>query len=181
VTVEELVLLRSGDDGAERRHLVRPDMVIGSGRRCDLRLRDDGVRRNHAVIEHFSSGFSIRAVSERGEVYVNGEQTTHRTMLPGDRILIGSVELVVEATDAPIVRVPDAVEPARPSRPQMPPDPVPPQVLARIGRLEGHPPHFTGPPMKRRGSVATLRGATWLCMLVVVADAFALGLYIGSL
>jgi pSer/pThr/pTyr-binding forkhead associated (FHA) protein len=169
-----LVLVRS--DGETTRHPVRPDMVIGRGRGSDLRLRDHGVQRRHAVIEHFASGFAIRGLSSRAEILVNENQVSRRTIRPGDRIAIGPARFTVEES---VSDETDAAEvPGKAPAAAIPDDPVPAQVLARVRKPETTSPLFAGPPMQRRRSVATHRSATFFCMAIVLADAIALGVYI---
>jgi pSer/pThr/pTyr-binding forkhead associated (FHA) protein len=176
-----LVLIYRGD-GEKVRHAVRADMVIGSGRKCDVRLREQGVLRRHAVIEHFASGFSIRGVKPGAHLLVNSRQVDRATLSPGDLISVGTVELAVEAGETtsvweqPPQQTPRAVETR-----SLHEDPVPAPVLARIRTPEGPTPHFPGPPKSRRRSVATHRGATYFCLAIVLADAVALGWYLEGL
>jgi pSer/pThr/pTyr-binding forkhead associated (FHA) protein len=177
---EALVLVRQDGEEATR-HLVRPGLVIGSSRRADLRLRGSGVRRRHAVIEHFSSGLAIHSLGSSPDVGVNDRQVSRHTLRPGDRISIGPAQFVVEESEPDTVW--DAPAQEHPRRTGATPadlqlDPVPPQVLARVQKPETTPPMFAGPPVSRRRSVATHRSATWFCLLIVLADAIALGWYL---
>jgi len=140
------------------------------------------VLRRHAVIEHFSSGYSVRGVKAGVHLLVNGRQVERATLSPGDRIAVGTAELIVEAGEATSTweQPEQPASAARETRP-VPEDPVPAQVLARIRTPEGPTPHFTGPPKSRRRSVATHRGATYFCLAVVLADALALGWYLEGL
>lgn len=175
-----LVLVRTDGETATR-HLVRPGLGIGRSRGADLRLREPGIRRRHAVIEHFSSGLAIRSLASSAEVGVNDKRVSLHTLRPGDRISIGPCRFIVEE------RVPDTVwdastqeHPRRtgPTPADLEPDPVPAQVLARVRRPETTPPMFSGPPLSRRRSVATHRSATFFCLAIVLADAIALGFYL---
>lgn len=173
-----LVLVYAGG-GEEVRHGVRADIVIGSGRSSDIRLRDAGVLRRHAVIEHFASGFSIRGVRPGAHLLVNSRQVDRAPLSPGDRISVGTAELTVEAGEAATVwEQPRQQAPVAGETRQVPVDSVPAQVMARIRTPEGPTPHFAGPPKSRRRSVATHRGATYFCLAIVLADAVALGWYL---
>ena len=176
------LVLVYGGGGEEVRHAVRADMVIGSGRKSDVRLREQGVLRRHAVIEHFASGFSIRGVRPGAHLLVNSRQVDRATLSPGDRITVGTVELAVEAGETTSVWEQPPQQAARGVETRrVPEDPVPSQVLTRIRTPEGPTPHFSGPPKSRRRSVATHRGATYFCLAIVLADAVALGWYLEGL
>jgi predicted component of type VI protein secretion system len=177
---DRLVLIRADGDAATR-HMLRPHMLIGRSRGSDLRLRERGVQRRHAVIEHFSSGLAIRSLSSRAEVLVNDQRVLRRTIIPGDRISIGPAVFSVEEREPETVWERDGhggAAHAQPSSAVIPEDPVPPQVLARVRKPETAPTRFSGPPMPRRRSVATHRSATFICLAVVVADAIALEFYL---
>jgi hypothetical protein len=175
-----LVLVRSNGK-AETRHPVRPEMLIGGSRGADLRIRESGIQRRHAVIEHFSSGLAIRSLGSRAEVLVNGERVSLRTLRVGDRISIGPAQFSVEESAPDPDLEPEGTAHAARSPAEIPEEPVPPQVLARVRRPETTPPMFSGPPMPRRRSVATHRSATFLCLAIVLADAIALGFYIQAI
>lgn len=177
---EELVLVLAGEEGS--RHLIRPDMVLGRGRHCEVRLSGDGVARRHAVIEHFSSGFAIRAVRSRTHVFVNDERVHQRAVRPGDRVLIGDASLTVEPADPEIawhepLPVPAGIErPAPVAR-----DPVPATILARVNLSTGSGPVFSATPRRRRGSSATNTAVSLVSLAIIVADAVALGFYLHTL
>ena len=171
--LEGLVLVREGGEGA--RHPVQAEMVIGSGRASDLRLRESGVQRRHVVIEHFSSGYAIRSLGSRAHVLVNEQPVSRRMLHPGDRVVIGPVKFTVEAIEP----APEA-GPADVGRPHaaVPEDPVPAAVLARVRTPEMAPPLFSRTPASRRRSAATHHAATWVFLAIVLADAIALAFYI---
>ncbi len=175
-----LVLIRT-DGEAATRHLVRPGLGIGRGRGADLRLSGPGVRRRHAVIEHFSSGLAIRSLGSSADVGVNDKPVSLHTLRPGDRISIGPCQFIVEEREPDTVWDAPAQEHPRrtgPTPADLEPDEVPPQVLARARTLQTTAPRFSGPPRPHRRSVATHRSATLFCLAIVLADAIALGFYL---
>jgi hypothetical protein len=75
-------------------------IVVGRSRECDVRVDDSNVSRRHFELVRESPGTWV--VSDLGSTNgteVNGRTVQHRTTLDdGDRITIGSTELVFERT-----------------------------------------------------------------------------------
>ena len=81
-----------------RRVLVAPSGgVIGRSRECDIVLDDAGVSRKHAEVRPSASGWYVRDLGSTNGVHVNGVLLDGmHELTPGDRIEIGSTELVYE-------------------------------------------------------------------------------------
>jgi len=74
--------------------------VIGRSAGCQLSLDDPLVSRRHAVLVVGENGVTIEDDQSRNGVTVNGVRVSERTDLcPGDRIVIGSQELVLLGGD----------------------------------------------------------------------------------
>lgn len=77
-------------------------VVIGRHKSCDLSVRCDDVSRRHAEVRADGSRFEIEDLSSTNGTFVNGERVAGpRTLLPGDRIEIGSTMVTfchIEAT-----------------------------------------------------------------------------------
>lgn len=105
---------RTGDDGghvtgyievwsAGSHHLMPLDAAvatIGRADSSDIALADPTVSRLHAIVERYSSGWSIRDVGSANGTRVNGERITgERRLLPEDEIGIGSARLFLRLHD----------------------------------------------------------------------------------
>jgi hypothetical protein len=83
-----------------RRVLVAPSgAVIGRSRDCDIVLDDAGVSRKHAEIRPSGDGWTVTDLGSTNGVLVNGLAVgAPRELSPGDRIEIGSTELLFEVS-----------------------------------------------------------------------------------
>ena len=81
-----------------RRLIVPPGGgTIGRSRACDVVLDDAGVSRRHAEIRPYAEGWTLEDLGSTNGVRVNGRQIHGAQPLrPGDRVEIGSTEIVFE-------------------------------------------------------------------------------------
>ncbi|HXX67812.1 MAG TPA: FHA domain-containing protein [Polyangiaceae bacterium] len=80
--------------------LTEGPFVIGRSAACQLSLDDPLVSRRHAILVVGEEGVTIEDDQSRNGVTVNGVRLSERTSLsPGDRIVIGSQELVLLGPD----------------------------------------------------------------------------------
>jgi phosphoserine phosphatase RsbU/P len=81
-------------DGSSRRPIIvdRFPFVIGRSSECDLALPQSYVSRSHATITQNGGQFVLEDTQSRHGTFVNGEQVTRRTLLPGDSLQFGSRE-----------------------------------------------------------------------------------------
>jgi hypothetical protein len=172
-----LILVQEGVEPA-REYALRAQLTIGRSH-CDVTLDDPAIERHHAVIEHFSSGFAIRALHADGAVIVNDEPVMAESVLsPGDCITIGHSRLRVEAdVEQPVHTI------ARLARGDVPaPEPVPEAVAALVAAADAVPSREFSPPgserRRRRGSQATRGYATIIAFLIVFADAIGVVIYL---
>lgn len=80
-------------------------LVIGrSPKEAQLVLRDPGVSRQHAMVEHNpkTGGLVIVDMASTNGVILNGQRVTRSPLRPGDRIEIGpfTIDVVVQDTRA---------------------------------------------------------------------------------
>jgi hypothetical protein len=84
-------------DGA-RTIPLGPTTVIGRGPEADLQLPDTGVSRKHAELRHISDDGEERVelhdLGSTNGTRVNGQRVEAVTLTDGDRILLGTTELV---------------------------------------------------------------------------------------
>lgn len=88
------VLLAIGD----RRLIVPPGGgTIGRSRDCDMVLDDAGISRRHAEIRPGPDGWAVADLGSTNGVLVNGQPVRgSRLLAPGDRVGLGSTEIVFE-------------------------------------------------------------------------------------
>jgi Protein of unknown function (DUF3662)/FHA domain len=71
--------------------------TIGRSRDCDVVLDDAGISRRHAEIRPGSDGWTVQDLGSTNGVLVNGEHVRGaRSLRPGDRVGLGSTEIVFE-------------------------------------------------------------------------------------
>jgi predicted component of type VI protein secretion system len=83
-----------------RRLLVPPSGgTLGRSRECDIVLEDAGISRRHAQIRPGADGWTLEDLGSTNGVRVNGATLVGaRALQPGDRVELGSTELVFEVS-----------------------------------------------------------------------------------
>jgi len=83
-----------------RRLLVPPEGgTLGRSRDCDVVLDDAGVSRRHAEIRPGPGGWTLADLGSTNGVRVNGQELRGvHTLRPGDRMELGSTEIVFEVS-----------------------------------------------------------------------------------
>jgi hypothetical protein len=80
-----------------RRVLVPPaGATVGRSRDCDVVLDDSGVSRRHAEIRPSEQGWTLTDLDSTNGVRLNGNSVRTAELHPGDRIELGSTEIVFE-------------------------------------------------------------------------------------
>ncbi len=72
-------------------------MLIGRSTDCDIRLADPNVSRRHAELRREGASYWIVDLDSTNGVEVNGRRLKRARLEHGDRITLGSTELVFEA------------------------------------------------------------------------------------
>ena len=89
---EEMVVLAEG-----RRHpLSKRATTLGRSRECDIVVQDSNASRIHAEIRHIGLDYFIVDSNSTNGTIVNGQRIRRHALAHGDRILIGTTELIVE-------------------------------------------------------------------------------------
>lgn len=71
--------------------------VLGRGEECQVQLLDDGVSRRHVELRREGVAIVVTDLQSRNGTRVNGVPVASATALPGDRIALGGVRLLVVA------------------------------------------------------------------------------------
>ena len=80
---------------AGRKHEVASSrVVIGRSREADIRVADVNVSRRHAEVNQEGAGYWIVDLGSTNGIEVNGKRTERARLRDGDRILLGSTEIV---------------------------------------------------------------------------------------
>jgi hypothetical protein len=74
--------------------LRKPSMVIGRSKECDIRVSDPNVSRRHAEIRQEAGAYWVVDLGSTNGLTVNGRQLKRSKLDEGDRITLGSTELV---------------------------------------------------------------------------------------
>jgi len=81
-----------------------PVVVIGRGAQCQLRLLDNGVSSEHAVIERDTDGYYPRDLATTNGSRATGKLITRYRLAPGDELEFGGVRLTFEIMHEPAAR-----------------------------------------------------------------------------
>ncbi len=80
---------------AGRKHEVTsPSVVLGRSREADVRVADVNVSRRHAEVRQEGAGYWIVDLGSTNGVEVNGKRVDRARLRDGDRIVLGSTEVV---------------------------------------------------------------------------------------
>ncbi|MBD0348855.1 MAG: DUF3662 domain-containing protein [Thermoleophilia bacterium] len=74
--------------------LARERIVIGRSKDCDIRLDDPNVSRRHAEVRREGQTYWVVDLDSTNGVAVNGQRLKRSQLADGDRITVGSTELV---------------------------------------------------------------------------------------
>jgi len=91
--VPELVALTVN---GKRHEVTKRRMVMGRSRECDIQLADPNVSRRHAELRQEDATYWIVDLDSTNGTEVNGERTSRSKLEDGDRITIGSTDVVFE-------------------------------------------------------------------------------------
>jgi len=89
--VQEVVTLTL----AGRTHeITKPTVILGRSREADVRIADVNVSRRHAELRQEGAGYWIVDLGSTNGLEVNGKRTNRSRVRDGDRITMGSTEIV---------------------------------------------------------------------------------------
>ena len=79
-----------------RYELDRRRLVVGRSKECDIQLSDPNVSRRHAELRQEGAAYWIVDLDSTNGLEVNGQRLERAKLEHGDRIILGSTELVFE-------------------------------------------------------------------------------------
>lgn len=74
--------------------ITEPRVVLGRSRDAGVRISDVNVSRKHAELQHDGSTFWVVDLGSTNGTLVNGKRTDRHRLRDGDRITLGSTEIV---------------------------------------------------------------------------------------
>jgi Protein of unknown function (DUF3662)/FHA domain len=78
----------------EKHEVMSPRVVLGRSRSCDIRVPDVNVSRRHAELRQEGTAYWIVDLESMNGTAVNGNQVERERLRDGDRITLGSTEIV---------------------------------------------------------------------------------------
>lgn len=88
------LIVLAGSHVGEMFKINRGEVVIGRGRRADVRLIDEGVSRLHAKIRVDGDRLFVDDLGSRNGTYVNGNQIKQQVLADGDKIQVGRTTIL---------------------------------------------------------------------------------------
>ena len=74
--------------------ITKPTVILGRSREADVRVADVNVSRRHAELRQEGAGYWIVDLGSTNGLEVNGKRTDRSRVRDGDRITMGSTEIV---------------------------------------------------------------------------------------
>jgi Protein of unknown function (DUF3662)/FHA domain len=78
----------------ERHEVTRRRVVIGRSRECDVQIPDPNISRRHAELQQEGATYWIVDLDSTNGIEVNGQRTKRAKLSDGDRVKMGSTEIV---------------------------------------------------------------------------------------
>jgi hypothetical protein len=78
----------------ERTIALGPSTVVGRGAEAEVQLTDTGVSRRHAELRVFTDRVELHDLGSTNGTRVNGQRVEAATLTDGDRITVGTTDLV---------------------------------------------------------------------------------------
>ncbi len=100
------LLLKHGSAPAIAHEVASISFLVGTVPGCDLRLPGAALPAVSCLITRRPDGVELRKLAPIGALLVNGHPAGSQRLNDGDRITLGTVELLVQVTEAPIPPTP---------------------------------------------------------------------------
>jgi pSer/pThr/pTyr-binding forkhead associated (FHA) protein len=93
--------------GGKAHAVTSPKVVLGRSRDCDIRIGDLNASRRHAELRKDDDGYWIVDLGSMNGTLVNGKPVDRERLEDGDRITLGSTEIVFGRKSAVRERCPE--------------------------------------------------------------------------
>jgi hypothetical protein len=80
----------------KKQEITAPRVVLGRARECEVRIADVNVSRRHAELLQEGATYWINDLGSTNGVVLNGREVERERLRDGDRITLGSTEIVFE-------------------------------------------------------------------------------------
>ncbi len=80
----------------QRRVVDKPRVVLGRSKECDIQIPDPNVSRRHAELRREGTAYWIVDLDSTNGIEVNGRRARRAKLEDGDRLTIGSTDIVFE-------------------------------------------------------------------------------------
>lgn len=87
------------DNNLQNYTFDQPEVIIGRGTSCDIRLDNPGVSRNHAKLIHRDDTLQVVDLQSGNGTFVNDERVQRKTVTVEDTIRVGKFTLGVQLID----------------------------------------------------------------------------------
>jgi diguanylate cyclase (GGDEF)-like protein len=88
------LVVMAGSNLGQMYKLDKARLVIGRGDKADLRLVDDGISRDHALIVNENGQMLLEDLGSTNGTFCNGNRVTRQPLAEGDKILLGSTTIL---------------------------------------------------------------------------------------
>ena len=93
------LIIERGTGSGERIQLKSFPVTLGRDKRNSIVIRDQEASRHHLRIKKRGNLYILEDLESRNGTYVNGDRVVNSTLKNGDKILLGSTELLFHASE----------------------------------------------------------------------------------
>ncbi len=89
------LVISNGFEKGKKILILSNDSTLGRSPDCAISIKDNRVSSRHAKLQCECSQITIRDLGSKNGTFVNGRKRENSTLSDGDRILLGSTEMVI--------------------------------------------------------------------------------------
>lgn len=91
--------IASGGMKGQRFEIDQGEILVGRAAECHIILDDTAVSSRHCMFVREGSRYSIRDLGSTNGTRLNGESVTESRLKPGDIVMVGAVEMLINGDD----------------------------------------------------------------------------------